>query len=747
MLAQRFEDILSLSSLQRAFEEVDTRSVGIDDISLMAYEEKLLTNLQLLHDELLDGSYAPQPLERFEIAKQNSNEKRPIALGSIRDKVVQNLLLQVLTPHYEEIFSDKSYAYRPEKSHIRAITRTRDFIQRGFSWVIRTDIDNFFETIPHDRLLQLLKQHIKDPLILRLIELFIRNGLFEDKEYRNHRIGIHQGDILSPLLSNIYLHQMDTFLETKGIEFVRFADDFILFIDNSDHGNEILKSLKIFLLTINLNLEETKTSLVSIDQGFTFLGAYFKHREVMVDPQRFVKVQDKIRSFVFEKRTFSEFIVRVSAYAKTLRLMYAGFVTAQNTQLQELDDDIWEAVSARIYLSKESGEVNSKGAFKEHLIPLALFHSISEDERKKLIDLAILRGYERYHDEHPSKSRSRTDPIERKKIEYAHAFARLSTLHVTTQGVFIGMAKNRYIIKERGKVTHSVPKAQIERVIINAKGITLSSSLIESCARAKIPIDFIDYTHTPYASLLTHHAPLPQTTIAQNEIFVNGGGVYLAREFVEGKAKNQINYLKYLNRYHDTLAPWIQKMESTLRTMKKEAKSSPQVMGFEGVISAMYWDALQGIVDPSWGWSARVTRGATDTVNSALNYAYAILYGKIQESLVRSGLSLYISYLHVPDQGKPTLVFDMIEEFRAFVIDRTIITMLNRNEPIRVDNSGKLTALARKLIAQNVFERLGSYTTWKKESRRVTTIISYQAYLLSRHIHGEDKYTAFIGKY
>jgi group II intron reverse transcriptase/maturase/CRISPR-associated endonuclease Cas1 len=747
MLTDRFEDIVTLEALKTAFEKIDTRSIGIDEISLMMFEERLFANLQLLCDELISGTYAPQPLERFELPKPGTDEKRPIALGSIRDKVVQHLLLGILSPYYEGIFSNKSYAYRPQRSHIRAITRTRDFITRGLAWVVRSDIDNFFETINHLKLMELLQRQIKDSMILRLIDLFIRNGLFVGLNYHSHRRGVHQGDILSPLLSNIYLHQMDAFLERKGYEFVRFADDFVIMSGSNEHVELILKELRLFLTTINLRMEDQKTITTSVHQGFTFLGAYFKGDQVLIDPARFEKVREKLRSFVMDKYSFDEFILRISAYAKTLRLMYASYVSTESSQLQDLDDDIWEAVCARIYLAKESGEVGSKASFKEMLKPLSLFHQISDDERKRLVDLAILRGYERYHDEYPNKAKGRTDPIERKKIEYAHAFARLSTLHVTSPGVFIGISKNKYMVKERGKVIQTIPKSQIERIIINAKGVTLSSSVIESCAKTKVPIDFIDYTHTPYASILSYHAPLPQTTIRQYEIFFSGEGLYLAKEFIEGKAKNQINYLKYLDRYHKTLQPIILKMEKNLKTMKTKSTTSAEAMGFEGIISAMYWEGLQSIVDPSWGWSARVTKGAGDTVNSALNYAYAILYGKIQESLVRSGLSLYVSYLHVPDTGKPTLVFDMIEEFRAFVVDRTIITMLNRNEPIRVDNTGKLTALARKKIAENVFERLGSYTTWKKESRKITTIIQYQSYLLSRHIHGEDKYTAFIGKY
>lgn len=747
MFAKRLEDITTLESLKSAFEKIDTNTRGIDDVSMMSFEERLYTNLQLLRDELLDGSYSPQPLERFELPKPGSDEKRPIALGSIRDKVVQHLLSQQLTPYFDELMSDRSYAYRTSKGHVQAILRTRNTIIKGYSWALRSDVDNFFESINHDRLMDLLRRHIKDTLILRLIDLFLRNGLFIGQDYSKHSDGVHQGDILSPLFSNIYLDQMDKFLESKGIEFVRYADDFVVLSDSESDSYVILNELQLYLGTLSLRLENIKTTVVAIADGFTFLGAYFKSLEVLIDPFRFSKISTKIANFVMEQYPFSEFITRLSAYVKTLRMLYSSFVSIHSTQLKELNDEIWEAISARIFLAKNVGEITTKAAFRELVYPITLFDPISDEERKKLIDIAILRGYERYQNENPSKSKGRTDPIERKKIEYAEAFARLSTLHVTTPGVFIGVGKNRFVVKERGKVTHTIPKAQIERIIINASGVSMSSSVVETCAKAKIPIDFIDYTHTPYASLVTQHAPLPQTAMRQYEIFFSGEGLYLAKEFVEGKAKNQINYLKYLNRYHKTLDPIILKMAKSLKTMKMESNTPAEAMGYEGIISALYWQGLQSIVDPSWGFSARITKGARDTVNSALNYAYAILYGKIQESLIRSGLSLYVSYLHVPDSGKPTLVFDMIEEFRAFVVDRTIITMLNRNEPIRVDETGKLTALARKKIAENIFERLGSYTTWKKESRKIANIIQYQSYLLSRHIHGEDKYTAFIGKY
>ena len=145
--------------------------------------------------------------------------------------------------------------------------------------------------------------------------------------------------------------------------------------------------------------------------------------------------------------------------------------------------------------------------------------------------------------------------------------------------------------------------------------------------------------------------------------------------------------------------------------------------------------------------SGRVTRGAKDPVNSALNYGYAILYTEVTRALVDAGLSLHISFLHSGDGKKPTLVFDMVEEFRTFVVDRSIFSMFNRDEPIEVDDDGKLTVESRRLISKNIIERLGSYTKYRKNRVRLDNVIATQAYRLASHIEEAKRYNAFVGRY
>ena len=219
----------------------------------------------------------------------------------------------------------------------------------------------------------------------------------------------------------------------------------------------------------------------------------------------------------------------------------------------------------------------------------------------------------------------------------------------------------------------------------------------------------------------------------------------LAKESIKGKAKNQINYIKYLDKYHKILDTNISKMEKLLK-LSKNATTINELMGYEGNISSLYWDSIKLILNMPF--KKRITFGAKDIVNSSLNYGYAILYGKIQHSLVHAGLSLNISFLHSLDDKKPTLTFDMIEEFRTFIVDRTIISMLNKDEPIKLGNDGLLTKPSRQLISKNIKEKLGSYTMWKKESIKIENIIMTQCYNLAKTVNNSaNKYKAFIGKF
>ena len=735
--------IITKENLKIAYEEISKNSSGLDDVSFNGFDKELSENLNTLVDRVHKGLYSPEPLKKIEINKPNSNDKRPIAISAIKDKIIQRVLYQNMNPYFDKTFSENSYAYRPNKSTLKAINKTTNYINQKNFIILKTDIKNFFETIDHDILLKMLDKEIKDKGLIRLISLFLQVGGFKQQNFDEHLLGVYQGDILSPLLSNIYLDTMDKYLDTNNLNFVRYADDFVLFFHGKNEAYKSLKGLKKFLKTLNLKLNFDKTEVVHIKDGFTFLGVHFEGRNRSIDEERVQKSLYKLESLSKNRSGFLKFIQEVNAYLLGLKNYYLKILIKNSIQYHALQEALINSLAHKVFLSKKSKEITTKKEFKILLEQVNLNILFDLERVKEKIDLVIAIGYEKYLAHRSYKDN--TSKLEKKKNKYAKKFANDATLHIATPGLILGISKNKFVLKKYGKVQNSFPLNKVTRIVFEGKGYSLSTNVIKKCADNAISIDFINRDATSYASLITYKASMTQSINKQARVLNTPLHLELAKAFIRGKAKNQLNYIKYLNKYHKILEIHIDTIERSIAKIKYVI-SNNELMGYEGSISASYWDAIKLILEVPF--TKRITFGAKDIVNSSLNYGYAFLYGKVQHSLVHAGLSLNISFLHSLDEKKPTLTFDMIEEFRTFVVDRTIISMLNKDEPIKLGNDGLLTKASRQLIAKNIKEKLGSYTMWKKESKKMENIIQTQSFNLAKVINGELKaYKAFIGKY
>jgi len=743
MFTKPLSYIVTKANLKDAYEQISKRSFGIDDVDFNEFEKNLAKNFDAIVKSVQDATYVPEPLKKIEIDKPDSDKKRPIALGSIKDKLVQRVLYDNLNPYFDKKFSQDSYAYRPNKSASKAINKTTAYLNQKNFIVVKSDIENFFETIDHDMLLSLLNKEIKDKKLIRLISLFIQTGGFKKQDYDEHLRGIYQGDILSPLLSNIYLDVMDQYLERHGIKFVRYADDFIMFFDAKRKAYEALKQLKEFIRTLHLKLSYEKTKIVHISDGFVFLGIGFHGKNREVQKERLDKSIEKVAQLAKNKNGFVKYIEELNSYLRGLKNYYLKILTKNSSQYLELQQAVIDSVAHKIYLSKKNRDITTKKEFKIFLSQIN-FNILFDDQQIKIeINHIIAIAYEQYL---ASKSyKDTTTKITKKRDQYAKKFANDTTLHIATPGLMLGISKNKFVIKKYGKVQSSYPVNHIKRIVFEGKGFSLSTNVIKKCADNAITIDFISYDAQNYASLITYKASMTQMVNKQAKLLGTSVHLELAKAFIRGKAKNQLNYIKYLNKYHKIMGKHIHSIESNIVKLNS-AESVNALMGYEGSISATYWDAIKLILEVPF--EKRITLGAKDIVNSSLNYAYAFLYGKVQHSLVHAGLSLNISFLHSLDDKKPTLTYDMIEEFRTFIVDRTIVSMLNKDEPIRLGNDGRLTQSSRKRIAKRIKEKLGSYTMWKKESKKLENIIQTQCFNLAKVVNGDiPKYKAFIGKF
>jgi len=741
VFGKRLEKIFTKENFRDVFDKISTKSRGIDEVSYEEFQKKFEENISILINDLIMGKYSPEPIKSIEIKKPDSNEKRPIGITSIKDKLTQKVLYENIQGYFNKLFSDKSYAYRPGKSPLKAINRVSDYIKRGYKVVYKTDIKSFFENINHDILLKILKKHIADKRLLKLLMLYIKIGRFKKINYFSHEIGVYQGDIISPLLSNIYLDTMDKFLEKRNIDFVRFGDDFILFLRDKNDLENIKKNLLRVLKVLKLDLNDEKSYLSDIYKGFTFLGVYFQGESKSIENERFQKSFSKIHTLAKESKSFDEFLENLNLYLHALENYYLKIISKNSNQYLLLKENISEAISQRVYLSKKNKEINKKSLFLNKLSSLNILKDFEFDVN--MIKAFIHKGYEKYY---LQKDLEVDKIINKKKSTYSKKFASISTIHVNEFGISLGISKNKIVLKKYGKIIKSFPLSQIDRIVLEGKGFSLSSDIIYKCAKNNIHIDFIDYKSNPYASITNYNSATTQNIHNQAMILNTDRHFEIAYQIVKAKMKNQINYIKYLSKYHKVLKANIIKMNSVFTKFKSLTNKNIDVlMGYEGSLASIYWDSIGLILDIDY--SGRVTKGAKDIVNSSLNYAYAILYGQVQNALLKAGLSLHISFLHSLDKQKPTLVFDMIEEFRSFVVDRTIISMINKDEPIKLDKDGLLTKKSRKLIAQNIYEKLSSYTLWRKKSVKIENIIEQQAYNLLKFINSQKKYKPFVGKY
>lgn len=574
-------------------------------------------------------------------------------------------------------------------------------------------------------MISLLKKKIEDENLINLIMMYLKIPAVYKQDVIEHNLGVYQGNSISPILSNIYLNEMDKFLE--NIDFVRFADDFVILAKTKNEIENIYSKLKEFLQTIKLSLKEEKTYLTSIDSGFSFLGIYFKGTSRRIDKDRIVKIEEKIKSYT--NKNIDEFIQKMNFYYSTLQNYYLKLASNQDTQF--LKNSIIESSVESVYLAKKHKTINQKSEFRnklKNLQFLSIFHN-----PEKTIELILARAYNKLYSIDKKIKIKKTDT--QKKIKLS------SIVHIKEYGIMAGISKNKLVLKQYGKIINTYPIKKIQRIIFEGKNFSMSSNLLYKASKEGIQIDFIDTKYNPYASIYFHNVSAYKTLFAQMQI-LNEKRLEIAKAFVLGKLKNQKNYLTYRNRYHKNLTNEIDSIKNTISKIKK-AKSVEELMGLEGSSASAYWNAISKIMEIEF---RRITKGAKDRVNSALNYGYAILYGRVQYSLIKAGLNIYVSYLHSLSD-KPTLVYDLIEEFRTFIVDREIVAMINRNEKIKVNSEGYLEKESKEAITKNIFERLASYTKYRDKQMKVENIILAQAYALKDAIINGTKYKPFIGKY
>lgn len=334
----------------------------------------------------------------------------------------------------------------------------------------------------------------------------------------------------------------------------------------------------------------------------------------------------------------------------------------------------------------------------------------------------------------------------------------MEDLLITNYGSFLGKKSERVVVKENGKVVAEAPFRDLRQITVNTAGATLSTDFIRECVQYGITINFLSATGKPYAKLISPGLTgTVQTRRAQLRAYDDERGLVLAKCFVEGKLRNQVNVLKYFAKYRkgtdhqvfEEICRLAAKIEEGLRELaglkgKRIDDMRGQVMSVEGRAGNHYWEGIKLLTGDRIVFPGREHRGATDPVNSLLNYGYGMLYQQVETALILAGLDPFGGFLHVDRSGKESLVYDFVEEFRQQVVDRVVVALINRGFLIKMED-GSLTVETRRQFAEKINERLEAPERYQGRRHKLRTIMQVQARRIATFLRGESGYKPFVG--
>jgi len=274
-------------------------SAGSDRQSIKDFERNLTGNLDRLQQELQDGSYRPRPNRRVYIDKPGSKDKRPLGIPCVRDRVVQAALRLVIEPIFEKEFVERNYGFRPERGCKDALREVERLLKAGFVHVVDADLKAYFDSIPHIKLMDEVRKYIADGRVLALIEAFLKQDVLEGLAQWTPEKGAPQGAVISPLLSNLYLHSVDVAMAKAGFQMVRYADDFVILCRSHAEAEEALSRVQQLTTAKDLSLHAEKTRLVDATVrglGFDFLGYHFERGTRWPRKKSLKKLKDTLRA-------------------------------------------------------------------------------------------------------------------------------------------------------------------------------------------------------------------------------------------------------------------------------------------------------------------------------------------------------------------------------------------------------------------------------------------------------------------
>lgn len=679
---------------------------GIDGQTIDTFGVNVLGRLQTLREHVLRSEYRPAPLHEIGIAKPDGGERR-LAIPTVRDRVLQTAAAGILGPELERAFEHASYAYRAGRSVAMAVARVAHYRDQGYHWVVDTDIQSFFDEIDHTLLLAKLRRTLADHSSLSLIELWLAATVQPQKGLpRLLTRGVPQGSPISPLLANLYLDDMDEALLDQNMRLVRFADDFLILCRDQSAAEQALDFTEDVVETLKLKLKPEKTRITHFEQGFSFLGVNF------------------IRNLMRAKEPGSA---------------------------------RWVIPDADTRQAAASHDEDQPQVEPEH--PPTLTEPPQADNAEPAPDLprkpgpSLRRNSSLRPLEPPPTAEADTppDPLGPQALSLDPL---LRTLHVSHSGHTLLKESERVVVRNKHD-SSSLPLNRLDQIILQGNQL-VSTALLRHAAQTGLAVHITDHAGRPVKGLHTgrHNLHLLRRQFAcEQDAELQ---LMLARAFVDGKIHNQRLLLRRQNRRRND--PEIDLLEHAMLEMQDRHKSTEkinQLRGLEGAAAHRYFKALQRIVDESWQFPGRRKNPPTDPFNVLLSYGYGVLFSTLHTLAARIGLHPELGHLHRANGRHPALISDLMEEFRAPIVDTAALSFIKQCQPgdfewqAEGEYPCRLTETTRRRYLQHLQNRMRAQLVNPRNGQRQDyhRLLHYQAWHYAQVMLGEaDVYHPFKGK-
>ena len=342
-------------------------SAGIDKMSVSELRDYLEAHIDTLREDVLQGRYKPQAVRRVEIPKKEKGKVRLLGIPTVVDRCIQQAIAQILSPIFEPQFSEFSFGFRPNRSAHDALQACIDIANEGYVWVVDMDLEKFFDTVAHSKLIRTLSNTIKDYRLISLIHKYLNAGVMEGNIFKETKVGVPQGGPLSPLLANIMLNELDKELEARGHKFVRYADDCMIFCKSRSAAERTLVSITKFIegkLHLKVNREKTCVAyLGSTKPPIKFLGyGFYKSKtwQLRLHPKALKAMKDKVRELTWRSQagTWGEITSRIAVYVRG----WVNYYKLANMKGVLGDIDKWMRRRVRMLIWKRWKRVRTKYA-------------------------------------------------------------------------------------------------------------------------------------------------------------------------------------------------------------------------------------------------------------------------------------------------------------------------------------------------------------------------------------------------